>query len=241
MFHANILKTRRFARFVVSRRMDGTATAYSIVIRSLLHNNEGTDMTILTKTLTTLVLALTTLSASASADTYHHIDQLALSIDRKSQQLRREIVHYRHTPEYTHLSADTRELGRLAKHMHEVAHHHGSLAHLQADLKKLDSVFHHMEATFEQTEAAAAHGHGHIHGSTSHVGRLLHSVEDDIHHLQDDVRSLRAAEHHFDAPSHYSPLNSFHRSHSGHSSHWSGSRSRGISIGGGSSRFTIRF
>ena len=198
-------------------------------------------MTIFIKPLATISLVLTTLSASASANTYHHIDNLALTIERQSQQLRREIVHYRHTPEYTHLYADTRELSRLANHMHEVAHRRGSLAHLQADLKQLDSAFHHMEATFENAEAAAAHGHGHVHGSTSHIGRLLHAVETNIHHLQADVRSLLAPIHLDEHRSHYTPWNSYHRSHSGHSSHWSGSRSRGITIGGGSSRFTIRF
>ena len=140
-------------------------------------------MTFFIKTLATLAVTFTALATSASADTYHHIDQIALTIERQTQQLRREIVHYRHTPEYAHLYADTREIARLAKHMHEVAHHHGSLAHLQADLRTLDSVFHHMEQTFRAAEASAAHGHGHIHGSTSHVRHLLHLIEENIHHI----------------------------------------------------------
>ena len=83
------------------------------------------------------------LSGTASADTYHHIDDLANHIARQTRLLQHEIsAHYRHTPEYSHLVHDTNDLARLADHMHEVAHHHGSLAHLESDLRRLDSSFH---------------------------------------------------------------------------------------------------
>jgi hypothetical protein len=194
--------------------------------------------------LSALALALT-LTASVSADTYHHIDELALSIDRESKRLLQETRHYRHTPEYGHLVNDCRELSRLADHMHDVAHHHGSLSHLECDLRELDSMFHHLESLFDQIEWRAAHGHGHVHGHTGHVRQLLDSIEQSIHHLQDDVRQLRQPVHPIiDRPIHVSP----HSGHwGGYDPYWRGGSSRyrssgfGISIGGGHSRFTLRF
>jgi hypothetical protein len=219
-------------------------------------------MTVLTKTLAAFGLVLTALSASASANTYQHVDQLALSIDQKAKLIIGESRHYRHAPEYRHLVTDARELSRLASHMHELAHHHGSLAHLESDLSQLDSEFHHMESVFDRVELRAAHGHGHIHGNTSHVKGLLNSIEEDIHHLQEDLRSMRTPVHAVQPvvvqrPSIYTTQQSGHwngyntRPHSsgfghgsghyGHNAYRYGSRGRGISIGGGSSRFTIRF
>jgi hypothetical protein len=217
-------------------------------------------MTTLTKTLAAFGL-LITCSAPAMADTYHHIDQLALSIDRQAKQIVRESRHYRHTPEYRHLVADAREMCRLADHLHEVAHHHGDLAHLASDLNELDAQFHHLASVFDCIERRAAHGTGHIHGETSHVRALLNSIEDDIHHLQEDLESLRTPVHAarpYDAPRRtilatpytggWGGYSSVHGSGYGHAGGRYGSnvyghpsRGRGITIGGGSSRFTIRF
>lgn len=214
-------------------------------------------MATLTKTLAAFGFIITTFSASASADTYHHIDELALTIDRQAKLLVSESVHYRHTPEYRHLVSDARDLCRLATHLHEVAHHHGSLAHLESDLSQLDAKFHHLESVFHRVERAASYGHGHVHGHTSHVWELLHSIENNIHHLQDDLRSLRVPVHTVQPivvrrPVVYAAPRVYHsgghgahlqRRNVGHSSHHYGrnTRGRGISFGGGSSRFTIRF
>ena len=208
----------------------------------------------LTKTLIAFGLGIATFCTSASADTYHHIDQLALSIERQSKRLISEVRHYRHTPEYRHLDQDAREMAELADHLHDVAHHHGSLGHMESDLNQLDRKFHHLESVFDRVEHGAAFGHGHVHGNTSHVRELLHSIEDDIHHLQEDLRSLRnpictTSPAVVNRPSIYtSPYSSRWGGYNvrpqssgfGHSygSGWGG---RGITIGGGSSRFTFGF
>jgi hypothetical protein len=214
-------------------------------------------MATLSKTLAAFGLVLTTLSTSAFADTYHHIDELALSIAQQANLIVGESRHYRHTPEYRHIVADARELAQLADHLHELAHHHGSLTHMASDLAKLDSEFHHLESVFDRVEHHA--GYGHVHGRTSHVKGLLKSIEQSIHHLQEDLASLRTPIHSarpvvVNRPAVYTtPNNNWggynsrpHNSGYGHGGHGNGaygygSRGRGISIGGGSSRFTIRF
>ncbi|MGB7342702.1 MAG: hypothetical protein WBD20_00665 [Pirellulaceae bacterium] len=223
---------------------------------------------IFTKTITMMgLLVLTTFASTASADVYHHIDDLAQQIERNSKRLVSEARHYRHTPEYGHLVSDARDMARLADHVHDLAHHHGSLAHLQSDLVELDRKFHHLESVFDRVEHNAAFGHGHVHGNTSHVRRLLTQIETDLHHLQDDIRSLVAPQicptqpvvvrrpvttYGYGAPGFGVP----NYGSAGHGSNrWSGynagpqstgfghsySRGREISIGGGSSRMTFRF
>ncbi|WP_153558724.1 hypothetical protein [Roseimaritima sediminicola] len=154
-------------------------------------------MTWLTKSLLTLTLLTTGSLSTAQADTYEHIDQLALRIAGNARRLIPETRHYRHTHEYRHLLSDARDLERLADHLHELAHHHGSLHHMQADVASLDRRFHHLEDLIESIERHSRHGHGHVHGHTEHVWSLLHAIEDDLHHLQEDLRTLSGtARHH---------------------------------------------
>lgn len=198
-------------------------------------------MALFSKSLIALGMLVTTLSTSGFADTYRHIDGLALSIQRKARLLQRETVHYRHTPEYRHLLDDTRDLYRFATHLHEVAHHHGSLAHLESDVRQLDSKFHHLEAVFDRVENAAAHGHGHVDGHTAHVKALLRSIESSIHHLQDDIRSLRHPICNYPVVPVTPHHEVYRRGHHGHGPGYSNRPRGGISFGGGSTRFTINF
>lgn len=148
------------------------------------------------KTFTALSLLITAVFTSqASADTFHHIDQLAVHIEHQANLILDETRHYRHTPEYRHLVNDARRMAALAAHMHDIVHLRNHLGHLESDLAQLDAKFHHLESVFDRVERNAAYGHGHIHGSTHHVKLLLKSIERDIHHLQDDLRSLRTRHH----------------------------------------------
>ncbi|TWU51923.1 hypothetical protein [Rubripirellula reticaptiva] len=213
-------------------------------------------MTLLKSTIASLALIFASATGSAQANTYHHIDQLALKIERESKQLVYETRLYVHTPEYGHLVSDSREMATLAHHLHDVAHSEGESFHLESDLAQLDAKFHHLESLVDAIEHRAAYGDGHIHGGTSHVKRLLNSIEDSIHHLQDDLRSLRTASHRAPvvvrrpvyAPSYYrqSPhavpapvVVPSHRGHSDHG-HSPGRRTtRTISLGNG--RFSFSF
>ena len=217
-------------------------------------------MATFTKTLAALGLAFTAFSATAKADTYHHMDQLALSIDQQAKEIVREAHHYRHTPEYRHLVSDARDMCQLADHLHEVVHHHGDLGHVASDVNELDAKFHHLESVFDRIERRAAHGHGHVHGNTSHVRELLISIEDSIHHLQEDLELLqtpvpvqpivsrRPTIHATPYTSRWGGYNSSRPSGYGHGVGHRGPnvygqpyRGRGITFGGGSTRFTFRF
>jgi hypothetical protein len=153
-----------------------------------------------TRTVLTVALAAFALPAAAQADTYSHIDGLALRLQKNTRLLDREFsTHYRHTAGYRHLRSDSVEMARAAGRLHEVAHEHGSLSHLQSDLRQIDRLFHHLEDLVNQIEHEADfddhHGRfggygGHIHGDTSDVRRLMNSIEDAIHHLQSDLAEL---------------------------------------------------
>jgi hypothetical protein len=149
----------------------------------------------------TVALAAFALPAAAQADTYTHIDGLAVRLQKDARLLDREFAdHYRHTAQYRHLRSDAAELARLAGHIHEVAHEQGPLSHLQSDLRQIDRLFHHLEDLVREVEHGAEFddnhggfhrwGGGHIHGNSNHVHRLMNSIEDAIHHLESDLAEL---------------------------------------------------
>lgn len=198
----------------------------------------------LSKTLAALtLLATTSLSSSALADTYHHIDELALAISQQTKELVYETNRYRHSPEFPHLLSDTRELARLADHMHEVAHLQGSIEHLEADLATLDATFHHFESVFARVEQGASWGYGHVHGSSWNVRRLLSGIENNIHHLQEDVRTLRASVYRIPSGVNRPAVGWDRYQTTPRHGGWGYRpyRARTFSIGGGSSQFTFRF
>ncbi|MCP4886949.1 MAG: hypothetical protein GY904_10105 [Planctomycetaceae bacterium] len=212
-------------------------------------------MATFTKVISVLTVLLSTLS-TAQADTYHYIDGLALTIERQSKHLLRECVHYRHAPEYRHLIHDSIKMSRLADHVHDLARRNGSLAHLESDLAELDALFYHLQSLVSEIERRAACGYPHRHtpSHTAQIQDLMRSIERNIQHLADGVRPLRAIE---DRCRHQPIVRREHYPN-GNARHSAGyyayprydrvyppvrSRSSGfgISIGGGSSRFTLRF
>ena len=141
-----------------------------------------------------ILLTLTTLgilASQAKATSYHHLDELALRMQRQSRRLASEFAeHYRHSPVYNHLRSDANSLARLAAHIHDLAHRRGSISHLKRDLDRIDSRFHHLESVVARLESLANRGIGHTHGDVSHVWSALHSLESTIHHMRDDVQAL---------------------------------------------------
>lgn len=203
------------------------------------------------------LLVMSAFTTQVHADEYHHIDRLAVKIQRTTQRLQRETVHYRHTPEYRHLVADTNELFRIATHVHEVTHFEGNLTHLQNDVDKLDRQFHHLEGVFDRIEHNAAYGSGHVHGNTAHVKRLLDLIENSIHHMVNDLEEIRKRTIVARPVCTLTPRNPVYRGAGvyGSSGYGHGGRSYGgygggqgshnsgfgFSFGGGSSRINIRF
>jgi hypothetical protein len=147
-----------------------------------------------TKTTLTAALALAALTtSSAKADTYRHIDTLAVKMQAQSRELLKEVtLHYSHKAGYRHLRSDAIQFYRVATHIHTVAHHSGDVHHLRNDLKKADRLFHHLEQVLEQTDLSF---HGHNHGNTNHVFRLMHGLETNLHHLKRDIDQLDNAAH----------------------------------------------
>jgi hypothetical protein len=137
--------------------------------------------------ITTALAALMTTTGTAEAHSYHHIDMLALKLQRQTRELHREVdIHFRHTRLYRHLHSDVEEMEHLAEHIHDVAHAHGSVAHLRADVEKLDRLYHHVEELVHDL----AHDRRIDFRTIRHIEREMAAIGDTLHHLRDDLRHL---------------------------------------------------
>ena len=215
-------------------------------------------------------LIVSTVSTTAMADMYQHIDRLACEVARQGELLVAETKHYRSTRDYRHLVNDAREICRLSNHIHVLAERRGSLVQLERDVRELGAKHHHIRGLFDAIEYRASRGQGRIRGNTAHVQRLLNAMDRDIRFLCEGIRILQAANHTVlrppiaVTPGFATPYNeaftidrSRYRNGYGisssrsqqragfgrpvHDVHRSQYRAPGITIGGGSSRFTIRF
>lgn len=133
------------------------------------------------------VLGLFTLGGTARAQSYEHVDRLAVQLERQARELHREVHnHFWNTPQFRHLDRDIEQLERLAAHVHEVAHHQGDLRHLRQDPRQLDRSFHHVEGLVEELARSRTADRRTI----AHLRRALERMGATLHHLQDDVDSL---------------------------------------------------
>ena len=193
-------------------------------------------MTLTKTTLSALAMAALTLTTSAAnADTFDHIDALAVKMQADSRELLKEVsLHYSHKAEYRHLRSDAIQFYRVASHIHAVAHQSGNVHHLRSDLTKADRLFHHLEEVLERTDLSF---HGHNHGNTNHVFRLMHNLETNLHHLKRDIDQLDDAAHHgYGSGNLYGGFG-----HNGHNGHRTGrSSANGIGIQIGNARVTVR-
>ena len=142
------------------------------------------------------------LGQSVQAQSYEHIDSLALKLQKQSATLYHEFkAHYRHTPGYRHLMNDAAQMYHLAAHLHEVAHHDGDVHHMREDLERLDKRFHHLEDLVDDIEDEAdddddhyAHGRGDYgHGGYGRGGRRHLSRHRDYHdggHIHGNTRHV---------------------------------------------------
>lgn len=137
--------------------------------------------------ITTAFAALMATTGTAQADTYHHIDMLALQLQRQTRALHREVdLHFRHTRQYRHLHEDVEQMEHLAEHIHDVAHRHGSVAHLRADVEKLDRLYHHVEELVHDL----SHDRRIDYRTIRHIRQEMAKIGDTLHHLRDDLRRL---------------------------------------------------
>ncbi|MEM9943964.1 MAG: hypothetical protein AAF939_20565 [Planctomycetota bacterium] len=137
------------------------------------------------------LFAIAVFQTNAKADIYQHVDGLAQDIQTKTRLLLRETVHYRYTPQYRSLVQCTRNLNRLARHIHEVTHFEGNLIYLQADLKELAHEFYNLESLFDRIELSqATSGCSRIVGNTGDVKHLLIAIEQCILEMHQDVSRI---------------------------------------------------
>jgi hypothetical protein len=191
-----------------------------------------------TTLMTTLALAaLAFTTKSADADTYDHIDHLAVKMQAQSRELLKEFaLHYRHKSGYFHLRSDAIQLNRRAAHIHSVAHHAGSVHHLRDDLRRMDRLFHHLESVLAQTDLSFG---GHAHGDTHHVFEVMHDLEVNLHHLKRDIDELDNAAHHGVGPHNVGHGAPHHGGHIGNAAHGYSWGNGGLYIGG--HRWSLRF
>lgn len=215
---------------------------------------------------TILAIALLVGAASqANANDWHHIDQMALKVQRQTRQLVTEERHYRSSRHYGELLRCTNRLAAISAQVHDLAHHAQCPRTLKTYVNEMDNMFHKVEDLFDHIEDDAARGIGCVRGNTAHVKRLLDSIEDCIHHLQDDLRYLTRASRAvrvqrtvysnaglyggspYSGRGYSRPAygGSYGYGNYGHGHHGRSARGYdsgfGISIGGGSSRITFRF
>lgn len=136
------------------------------------------------------LFAMSVSASQAKADTWGHIQRLALDIQLKSDALLGETHHYVHTPNYQTMLRCISDMRARAVRIHVLSLQHGCLIAMAEELRVLDAQFHQIEALFHETEIEASHGHGHIHGPTRHIKEHLNRIEDCIHHIRDDIRQL---------------------------------------------------
>ncbi len=199
------------------------------------------------------ILAFTLLvgvASQANANDWHHIDQMALKVQRQTRQLVTEERHYRSSRHYGELLRCTNRLAAISAQVHDLAHHAQCPRTLRNYVDGMDGMFHKVENLFDHIEDDAAHGFGRVRGNTAHVKQLLNSIEDCIHHLQDDLRFLTRASRVtrvqravYSNSGIYGHRSSRHGHGNGHRSHNNRGHENGfgISIGGGSSRITFQF
>jgi len=198
-----------------------------------------------------VTLGLVWVAPAAKAGSFEHIDELAGELQGFSSKLSREFRdHYRHTPQYRHLTADARKLRTLANHIHEVAHE-GNLEHLHDDLHDLEELLHHVDGLVDEIEHEAEHGGGHTHGDTRHVRRILKDMDGTLHHMLEDVEEMTGGARiergfggeeagHEDHGHEEHGQEDHGHAEAGHEDHDHG-QGGGISVRSGSGRTVIRF
>ncbi len=213
---------------------------------------------------TLLAIALLVGAASqAHANTWHHVKTQAEDILAATKILRVETAHYRHTPYYGKLISVAAKLKANANSVNSIARYSHDAKALKYAVQRLDQTFLQAEQLIDQIECDAAYGKGIIPSSTAHIKQLLHQIHVCINYLHADVHKLAKLQHKvqqkvkYKAPAkvpHYSKQGyskrvpyskgtSYRKPYGGdiHKSRVAGSRGGSISIGGGKSKFTIRW
>jgi hypothetical protein len=133
-------------------------------------------------------IALFGIANTANAQSYAHIDRLALRLQQQTAVMHSEVhAHFRATRDYVHLDRDVTQMERLARHIHDVAHRNGSVSHLRSDVRELDDLFHHVEEVIDRLARTRQ-----IDPRTlRHFRGVMGNISDTLHHLRSDLANMR--------------------------------------------------
>lgn len=154
------------------------------------------NTTLLAVLFATPLMALT-IGSEAKAQSWQHVDRLAVQLQRQTRQMHNEVhAHFRNTPYFRHLDQDVDQMEQLARHIHDLAHHGHNIHHLRRDVEKLDRLFHHIEGVVRTMTVT-----GQLNFQTiRHFRGQLNAVENTLHHLRSDLRQLDHGHDHGHGP-----------------------------------------
>lgn len=137
-------------------------------------------------------------AAEIQAQSYRHIDYLAMQMERQAEQLHHEVhAHFRLTPDYQHLDQAVAKMEQLAHHIHEVVHQDPDIQHLREDVEQIDQLYHHVQGIIGKlghTRQVDPQALWHFRVAMARLGNNLH-------HLRDDLASLQGPhQHNYYAP-----------------------------------------
>ena len=148
----------------------------------------------MTRIKTTIVMltavAISALVGQVQADEYYHINSLAQDIETKSKLLHREMVNFRHVPQYRYVRSDALELKRLSRQIHKFARNEGNIFELESCLDELAVVYQHTAELVDQIDFETTRGYGQTAG-TCLVQDLMVDLEDCIYQMRADVAVIR--------------------------------------------------
>jgi len=130
--------------------------------------------------LTAAVAAAMLTTTSTKAASPHHVDALAVQMQREAAGVARYLqANYRHHPRYNHLYNDAVAIYRQAAHIHAIVHSGAaSRRHVVGDVRELDRLLHHTQRIVAEMAADLRrhiqddhfHGGGHGHGAVIRIG-----------------------------------------------------------------------
>ena len=114
----------------------------------------------------------------------HRIDSIAHELEDEFR------IHYRHLCAYRHLRSNVAEVISITHHIDRLSQDvHPPLGHISADLRDLDRLAHRLHELVDDAERGRHRGH--VRGSTRHVHSLLGALNRSIHSMQRTVDDLR--------------------------------------------------
>lgn len=171
---------------------------------------------------TLFALGLLGLASEAKADTWGHVDQLALRLRASTEVLHDEAhQHFQQTPVYAAFDQRVGGMEKLAAHIHDLAHGVKCPVQLSRDLRELDRIQREAEYLLRQMGRW-----GHLDPvAFRHLGESMEDVHLTLQHLRRDLYQLERAHVHTGYHSHYPQPQVYQPTH------W-----RAPSCGGGSHR-----